>query len=75
LFGRLVFLDLREKREMTAGLVRKESEVLVEKMAFRAFRDYKELLERRVNREIGEPQETEERLDGLVIQETRVCRE
>jgi hypothetical protein len=72
LFGRLVFLD---PKEMTAGLVLKESEVLVEMMAFRAFRDYRGLLERRVNREIVEPQETGERLDGLVIQETRVCRE
>jgi len=72
LSGRLVFLD---PKEMMVGLVLKESEVLVEKMAFRAFRVYKELLERRVNREIVEPQETGERLDGLVIQETRVCRE
>jgi hypothetical protein len=75
LFEKLVFLDLKETREKTDGLVLKESEVLVETMAFRVFRVYRGLLEKRVTKETGERLETEEKLDGLGIQETRVCRE
>jgi hypothetical protein len=75
LFEKLVFLDLKETRAKTDGQVLKESEVFVETMVFRVFRVYRELLERRANREIEEPQEIGEKLDGLGIQETRVCRE
>ena len=75
MFEKLVFLDPREKRVKTDGLVRKENEVLVETMAFRGFRVYRGLLEKRVTKETRERLETGEKLDGLGIQETRVYRE
>jgi hypothetical protein len=75
LFEKLVFLDPRERRAKTDGLVHKENEVLVETMAFRVFRVYRGLLEKRVTKETRETGETEEKLDGLGIQETKVCRE
>ena len=78
MFEKLVFLDPREKREKMGGLVLKENEVHVETMAFRVFKGYEVLLERRAKREtreIRESLEIEEKLDGLDIQEIRVYRE
>ncbi len=75
MFEKLAFLDPREKGVKTDGLVHKENEVLVEMMAFRVFRVYKGLVEKRVTKETEETGETGEKLGGLDIQETRVCRE